>query len=294
MPTPLYRNQYNQRMILDSFYIKNENTSKEVAASNRIGATSRRELVSSMAKIHESLTRALLGKYLKGKKDIQALHMGCGSGEDSFLIASLLTGQSRLTAFEADPIMIQNAQSANYKPFATGLHFVPFCLKHWNESGGQRFDFIYARFWIGAFVEIQDLLKSIRQRLNHGGFLIVELMRFSGYTAFPYHHAFARVSELITQMENGQQEAIDNCLNLLKSIGFTNLVVEYASPGFVTGKYKSIVSRVLELMVPLMLRRGKVVQPELEALLLELKAYEEQDYTLIARPGVCQVIAGYQ
>ena len=65
-------------------------------SSGRLGSAARRYLLSLLSMMLEAQTKAFFEKVLLGKKDIQALHVNCGRGDDTYMMASLLDESSQI------------------------------------------------------------------------------------------------------------------------------------------------------------------------------------------------------
>lgn len=269
----------------------NSDLSSSPSQINWLGAASRRALARPLMRLHAPFTRSLLNQHLEGKEGLQGLHLGCGSGEDSFLIASVLDAQSSLKAIDGDPVLIQQARQAMENTGIKALRFEEACLERWSQTNDEDFDFIYARCWRAAFPNLQQLLEGMFGQLRGNGLLLLELMSFSGYNVFPYNHACARATELIGQVEEAQAGTVDQWLIKLEKIGFTQIDFEASSPGFIDTLPKHIISLMFEAFGLQILDQTEASSAELNALLLELKAYEQQQDILISRPSVHQILA---
>lgn len=168
-----------------------------------------------------------------------------------------------------------------------------FCACPFSWKPEQKYDFIYSRIWTPDLLEQMHFLSSIRQNLKKGGRLIVEIMQFSGYSAYPYNHAFARSTALISQLEQANAASInllDNLYAFFERAGFQTLEISQSSPAFLPKKYNGVISLLLELFKEKIRQLRLTTSEELNALHQELKRYEAQQDILVSRPGVCQVM----
>lgn len=280
-------------MILNPCHSNNNKYLKNVEV-NWLGAASRRAFMSLLSKAHETITRSFLEKLLIGQQGLQGLHLGCGNGEDSFLITTVLDESSSLVAIDGDPVLINEAQQKTQLSKNINLQFKHCCLLDWSQAEWQENDFIYARFWISALPQLHHLIPQIHHHLKADGMLIIEVMQFSGYAAFPYNHAFSRASELIRLVEESKLINIEHWKNQLRSKGFNAIVSNFSPPGFMPSSIKGLMPLILESLATAILTQTKASRAELNALLLELKAYEMQQDILISRPGLHQIIAKKQ
>ncbi|MCB9048898.1 MAG: class I SAM-dependent methyltransferase [Lewinellaceae bacterium] len=257
--------------------------------SSTLGAAARRAQGSLLAAIYGPLARQWLEKHLEPMEKGQALHLGCGSGEDTFLIASLLGGKATLYGIDEDAAMIEAALQKKAHRSPKRVHFAQACLADWNAT--RPYDFIYTRIQSSALPAPEEWLADISRNLTPGGLLFAEIIKPSGFRAYPYNHAFARTMELISRLEAAQPCEAEELPGWLEKAGFTAIEATYASPAFIPADCNHIASLSLECHQAEILSCGYSNREELNALLQELKAYEQQGDTLISRPGVLQVQA---
>lgn len=257
--------------------------------SDHLGAAARRALDTHLADLYEPVTREWLGKHLPASGISRGLHLASGSGENTFLLAALLGEQATLLGLDADPVLVEYARQAKA---VKGWDRIRFSQMDFSSgAAGPAYDLIYTRIWNSAQVELDGLLQTIRRRLKPGGWLLAEMMRLSDFKSYPYNHAFARSMELIGHLENDQPQA-EPLSELLRGLGFATTEIDYSHPAFILPDHRRIVSLALEGCRGEILRQGRASGAELNALLLELKAYEKQNDTLISRPGILQIRAG--
>lgn len=262
---------------------------KNKGESNSLGAAARRAQASLLAAIFGPAARQWLEKQLKPVKGGQGLHLGCGSGEDSFLIASLLSENTTLHGIDEDAALIEAARQKKARRGLGHVHFAEGNLTTLNA--GRPYDFIYTRIQASALSAPEAWLAGISRALAAGGVLLVEVIKPSGFRAYPYNHAFARAMELIGRLEDAQPCEAEELPGLLQQAGFTDIETTYAAPAFIPPACNRIASLSLECYQAEILRRGDSNREELNALLQELHAYEQQENTLVSRPGVLQVRA---
>lgn len=263
------------------------NKNKEEA--DVLGAAARRAQASLLVAIFESATRLWLEKYLEQVEEGQCLHLGCGSGEDTFLIASLLSENTTLYGIDEDAAMAEAALEEKARRGLKHIHFAQASLTAW--SADQPYDFMYTRVQASALPAPEAGLAGISRNLTAGGVLFAEVIKPSGFRAYPYNHAFARAMELIGRLEEAQPYGAEQLPGLLRPAGFAAIKTTYASPAFIPPACNRIASLSLECYRAEILRRGDSNREELNALLQELRAYEQQEDTLVSRPGVLQVWA---
>jgi hypothetical protein len=144
---------------------------------------------------------------------------------------------------------------------------------------------VYLRLWETSLQDTSAILRQAHQMLTKGGALLMELINFSGFKAYPYHFSFTRAVELIGNLETDQ--SIQNGLpELLKQIGFERTEKVYSRPTFLPKEYNQIISVCLEAFRQEIILQIGTSREEIDALLSVLKHFEEQEDTLICQPGV--------
>lgn len=271
--------------------ITQQETTAGLRPINGLGAASRRALVGNLAVAYATETEKMIQQYLSVKEGLSGWHLGCGSGEDSFLIAANLMAPTSLLALDADPVLLQLASQSQEAKRHHTLQFQKCSPDLWQQNEKQNLDFIYARIWKGALPKVRSLFSLVHKQLKEGGKLILEVMSFSGYSSYPYNHAFARANDLLNLVEtrNGgenrawQQAGAD--------AGFRQIQIHATSPAFLNARGKKLVSLILESLGLQIIDHANASSAELNALLLELNTYEQQQNTLVSKPSVLQLIA---
>ena len=270
----------------DRLYPK-DNKNKE--DTDVLGAAARRELTSLLTAIFELSSRQWMEQHLLCLEEGLGLHLGCGGGENTFLIASLLGKKAVVYGIDEDPALIETARQKKALSGPEHVHFAQASLYLWKVD--TMYDFIYTRIQTAAAPNPEKWPIGLARNLQTGGVLLAEILSPSGFRAYPYNHAFARAMELIGRLEEAQPYGAEQLPGLLRPAGFAAIKTTYASPAFIPPACNRIASLSLECYRAEILRRGDSNREELNALLQELRAYEQQEDTLVSRPGVLQVWA---
>ena len=151
-------------------------------------------------------------------------------------------------------------------------------------------DMLYLRIWDINGKDFLAILEYFRQRIITGGLLVLEIIRFSGFTAYPYHYSFSRTVDLIAQLET-DKVLPEEWLELLKQNGFNVQDRVHSSLAFLSHPHNRIISHCLEAFKNDILKESSASEEELEALIPSLKQFEDQKDTLICRPGVHLILA---
>lgn len=260
--------------------------------ADHLGAAAGRAVNSILSAIYEAVTSDLIQKELLSKDHLNVLHYLCGTGEDSFLLASLLEENTPITAVEEDKVMIEKALQKSAESNFKKVRFFHTDQLDWKKEA--KYDLIFTRLLVSKFLEEGPLLKNFYQGLKEGGLLIIEGISLSGYSSYPYNHAFARSAELLsmTQAANVSSESLhDQLKNVLQQTGFHKTRINVSTPTFMEDAHRTIVSLLLEATMDKIIDLGLSTATELDALLLELRHFENKENTLISSPGMYQMIA---
>nr|MBX2874677.1 class I SAM-dependent methyltransferase [Saprospiraceae bacterium] len=89
----------------------------------------------------------MIRQHLTTTEGLCGWHLGCGSGEDSFLISSTLNDPHYLLALDSDPALLQLARQSAQAKYHEALRFQELTATAWEHSEKQKLDFIYTRIW---------------------------------------------------------------------------------------------------------------------------------------------------
>ncbi len=249
-------------------------------------------LLPQLTTILRKPSQGWLRKHLPKKAGVCGLHIACGSGEDTFLIASLLNQTYCLHGIDENKVLIEDAKHAKEVGEWDQVNFLNTCPSTWKPE--MKYDFVYSRIWKTDLLKQTGFLKNTRNNLKEDGKFILELIQFSGFSAFPYHPAFSRSAELILKTEQCLTNTLgltEKYTDLLQSHGLRILEINYSPPAFIEKKDKKILSQILATFEEKLLQLGLVTKEELDSLLYQLKRYETRGDSLISRPGVYQILA---
>ncbi len=249
----------------------------------------RQSLMPKLATIQKESSLKWLKKHLPSETGVNGLHAFCGSGQETFLIGSLLNGAFNLYGIDENQSLIKKAEAAKDVGQWKQIYFLNTNPSTWESE--QKFDFVYSRIWKTDLWQQASFLKNTKNNLEKGGKFILELIQFSGFSAYPYHPVYSRSVELIAKIEQSHANNTEKCIDLLQNLGFQIQEINYSPPAFITKMNKDFLSRILATFEEKLLQLRLVTKEELEPLLLELQRYEARADTLISRPGVYQILA---
>lgn len=219
------------------------------------------------------------------------LDIFCGEGKITYDLAQI-TGLDKTTlGCDPDPTSIEIAK----EKFASDqLNFTT--LKNDNWVKGDFYDLIYCRTFLNTVYNPSDLLQKIYFCLKHGGMVLIEHFDISKFQCFPQSYAFDRALELQVTLDRSKKTRIESIKHLeviLKKAHFENIQIQQVSPSFLPEESKHIGSLSLEDISAQLIDKDLTGQTELQALLFELKAYENHEKIMVSLPTTFQV-KGYK
>jgi SAM-dependent methyltransferase len=220
----------------------------------------------------------------------RCLDVGCGNGDLSLRLASLLGGSGELVGVDFDPRVIkiarQNAAQAN-RP----VRFRVLDIEK-EGLGEQAYDFIYARFLLSHLRQPEAALRRMRTALRPGGILAVEDVDFRGHFCHPECPAFDRYVELYRQ--TGIAKGVDPLIGprlpeLLESGGLADVRLRVVLPTFRSGVGKRLALLTMNAIQGAVVAAGLADAGEVQRILAELGQFSDDPRTIISAPRIFQV-----
>ncbi len=228
------------------------------------------------------------------KKGMHGLDLGCGTGDNTMLLKTLIGSEGKMTGMDTSAFHIRIAKERAIQNEVDNIDYRHQNMLEWKED--EVYDFIYSGLLFNQLPVPLNILKQMYRSLKPGGYAMVEDLDYSEFHCFPNCYAFDRFVGLFTEIkkQQGTDANIGNHLNrLFQQAGFNKIQAQLVPPNFLKGKTKHIASLTLESIAPLLLEEKRTTPTELQALIFELKNFEEQKNTMITLPGIYQVV-GYR
>ena len=240
-------------------------------------------------KILASSTKALFEK-LPLKEGMQGLDLGCAAGENTLLLKEFVGIDGKITGIDSNADLIEMAKEIANQYNEYNVAYRRQSILEWKET--KTYDFVYSNLFLRQTHKPLTILRQIYNSLKPSGFAIIEGLDYSQLQCFPSCFAFDRCIELIVEIKRrqGLEANIGKRFpTLFQQAGFKNSQVQLVRPNFLSGKDKRVASLTLESIASLLLKEKLTTTTELQALLFELKDFEQQKNTLITLPGIYQI-----
>src|SRR4051794_4442351 len=222
---------------------------------------------------------------------MRCLDVGCGGGDVTFDLASLvgLTGAAVGVDVDATKIALARADAEQ-----VGVTNVEFRVGDLTEGlGTEEYDAIYVRFVLTHLRDPAAGVEVMRRALRPGGRLIVEDIDFRGSFCEPECASFERYEEIYEESarRNGGDPWIGLRLPaLLVAAGFARVQPHVVQPADLEGESKLMPALTLENIQAIAVRHGVATEEELDQLVDELYELARDPHTYVANPRIVQVV----
>ena len=220
---------------------------------------------------------------------MKCLDAGCGNGEITRRIASILGTDGHVTGIDFDPSMIHIAKQNS--PELINIQFEVEDVETW-DPGDVSYDFIFCRFVLSHLKSPEIVLLKLFSILNAGGILAMEDVDFQGHFSYPSNQAFTTYVHWYEQMSirKGANPMIGPLLlTMAKNIGLEDITMNVELPTFFNGEGKQMGLLTLQSIAHTIIDENLAAREEVEKILEDLKAFTEDDLSIMSLPRIFQV-----
>jgi len=220
---------------------------------------------------------------------MRVLDFGCGSGEVTRRMATLVGPEGEVVGIDLDASILRLAQRE-----AQDLN-VPVTFRHLGAEELEEvaaYDFAYARYLLSHLRHPEWALEAMVRALRPGGRLAVEDVFFPGHVCYPPNAAFERYVELYGAVvrAKGADPAIGaRLMRMALEAGVTDVRVELAVPVFREGEGKRVAQVTVEHIREAVQGVGLATSTEVDAIVVELEAFADDERTLMSIAPTFQV-----
>jgi len=219
--------------------------------------------------------------------------INCEAGDLAILLAKAVGATGSIVGIDTHPLNIQIAKQQNSNSNNLEYYLSEEKERYVNRS----YDFVFARSLFSNSENPEKEAQQIFQILKPGGLFLFEEMNYLKQYCYPSNFAFTRYLDLYAKLAKKQGadlHIIPQISPLLKTAGFSQVKAAQISPLFINGLAKSFSSLMLESLAPQLIDQQLVLPAEINALIEELKLFEQQPETMLSLPGIYQMQAHKQ
>jgi ubiquinone/menaquinone biosynthesis C-methylase UbiE len=234
---------------------------------------------------HELLLRVGL------KKGMRVLDVGCGTGNMTEWIAEQVGTEGSLVAVDisADQLEIAKKNCAAKK--LKNISFVESSVFDLKDLA--KFDLIYTRFIIMHLAEPQKALSLLVDFLKPGGFLVSEEAANAVTCCYPPSPVFQKHRQLLqalSEKKNLDFSFGEKIYSSFRELQLKNISVNFIQPILQTRRQKRLIPLLYQEVGVHYIQNGLASQAEIDALLVELSAFIENDEYLVSFARTTQII----
>jgi len=220
---------------------------------------------------------------------LRCLDVGCGAGEVSFDLASLVGITGSVVGVDLDATKIELARGDAEQ---AEVGNVEFRVANLTEGlGEEEYDLVYARFLLTHLHDPAAGVEVMRAALRPGGRLVVEDIDYRGAFCYPDSEVFRRGNEIYEQaaLRNGGDPFIGVRLpRLLLDAGFERVQPSIAHPVGLEGDVKLLSPLTIENIKAMAVKHSVATADEVDAVVDELYAIARDPLTLVSIPHIVQ------
>ncbi len=261
----------------------------QIKEKSNLGQAAKRERYRILSNILESSTASFLQQF-KLKRDLKGLHLDCKDGEVTLQLAKMLGNVGSIVGVDNSENSIAIAKQRIGMENEGSITFLT--KESFEKTNTQKYDFVYSRFLLSSSSSPMNELQKMYDLLKPGGLLLAEEIDFTRNFCAPYSFAVERYTELYSALmrKNGADPSIGSNLRFkLDEMDFQKVKSQLIPPAFLTGERKKLVSLTFETVADSILKASMAKPAEIQALLYEIKDFEQQAFSMISLPGIYQV-----
>jgi SAM-dependent methyltransferase len=226
------------------------------------------------------------------KPGMCCLDLGCGGGDVTLRIASLVGGDGRVVGVDMDATKIELAAQAAAEQGLGHVEFRRLNAVDWVEES--EYDGLYCRFLLTHLSDPAATLRQMFKALRPGGVVVVEDIDFAGHFSHPRCDAFdayVRLYREAARRRGGDADIGPRLHGLLRDAGWSEVHLEVVQPVFMSGEGKQLALLTLVNVADTLLEEQLLTSTELQAAIDDLTAFTDDPATLLSVPRIFQLWA---
>ena len=252
------------------------------------GGIAGRERLRVLARVMRPGTLALLER-AGVTAGLRCLDVGCGGGDVSFDLASLVGITGHVVGVDLDATKIELARGDAEQAEVANVEFRVANLAQ--GLGEVEYDVVYARFLLTHLRDPAAAVALMSAALRPGGRIVLEDIDYRGSLCYPESDVFRRNNEIYeeTARRNGGDPHIGVRLaSLLLDAGFERVQPSIAHPVGLEGEVKLLPPLTIENIKAMAVAHGVATAAEVDAVVDELYAIARDPTVMVSNPYVFQ------
>ena len=253
------------------------------------GGVEGRERLRVLARVMRPTTLSLFDR-VGIKAGMACLDVGCGGGDVTLDLASLVGHEGRVVGWDIDETKLELARSEAKEK---GFRNVEYRLSDIRESeAASEFDVVYTRFLLAHLSDPAGALARLRQAAKPGGVVIIEDIDFEGIFCHPYSATFQRLIEICTKAvrrRGGDPNIGLRLPGLLLDEGFEKVRTHVVQPAGLDGDVKLLYAVSMECVSDSVVADGIAGRGEVDRVIADLYELARDKRSFVGHPRVTQV-----
>ena len=221
---------------------------------------------------------------------MHCLDLGCGRGDVTFELATLVGKDGQVVGWELDETIVKLTQENCQQLGLTNVELKIADASCLDEE--DKYDLAYTRFLLTYLNDSKTVIEKMKTAVKPGGLVAVEDLEFAGHFCYPRSSAFNRYIQLYQQVvrnKGGDPEIGLKLPGMFKKAGFKEVNFNLVQPTFMETEGKLVASITLEKIRNAVLEQGLSSSDEIEAIIAELKELAQNSEAIISLPRIFQV-----
>ena len=244
-----------------------------------------------LAKVHRAATLALFDRAGVGS-GMRCLDVGCGGGEVTFDIATIIGKTGWVVGLDMDEVKLARARDVAKQRGLSQVEFRQADVMTWTEP--EAFEMVYARALLQHVSDPEGMLSRMWEGVRPGGVLIAEDTDFERAFCEPPNDGFdffIRNYVALLVKRGGDANVGRRLFGYVRSLGVSDVNLSATLHPFSFGEEKALLLSTLEFTSAAMVAEGLASKAEVAAAYESMSRHVDDPDTIHAGPALIQVWA---